>query len=208
MFVWGVVDTLNIYNGLDKQTLAPGNSQIIYGSTGALANKLCKFFPVKSTDPAVEFDIPATSGCVFEIPIYRFADVMLLRAEAMIHENKPAQDIIDIVNQIRSRCGNTIVAKAEDYPTRIGMTQSSLEKLVLDERQMEFYGEPKRWFDIIRTGYVNEILDPHLSYIQAMRGEEPVGFGTDLRRVRFPIAKSVFTSNPTLVGHQNPPYSE
>ena len=125
---WGVVDTLNIYNGLDKQTLAPGNSQIIYGSTGALANKLCKFFPVKSTDPAVEFDIPATSGCVFEIPIYRFADVMLLRAEAMIHENKPAQDIIDIVNQIRSRCGNTIVAKAEDYPTRIGMTQSSLEK--------------------------------------------------------------------------------
>lgn len=206
---WGVVDTVSIYNGLDKQTLTPGHSQIIYGSTGALANKLCKFFPIKATDPAVEFDIPATSGCVFEIPIYRFADVMLLRAEAMIHENKPAQDIIEIVNQIRSRCGSTIVAKAEDYPVRIGVQQqNSLEKLVLDERQMEFYGESKRWFDIIRTGYVNEILDPHLSYIQAMRGEEPVGFGSDLRRVRFPIAKSVFTSNPVLVGHQNPPYSE
>lgn len=207
---WGVVDTLSIYNGLDKQTLTPGSSAIIYGSTGALANKLCKFFALKSTDPVVEFDIPSASGCLFEVPIYRFADVMLLRAEAMIHENAPVEDILAIVNQIRSRCGNTIEAKVEDYPARLGMQedQPSLEKLVLDERQMEFYGESKRWFDIVRTGYVNEILDPHLSYIQGMRGEEPVGFGTDLRRVLFPLAKGVFTSNPALVGHQNPPYSE
>lgn len=210
---WGVVDTLSIYNGLDKQTLTPGSSQIIYGSTGALANKLCKFFPIKTTDPAVEFDIPSASGCQFEVPVYRLADVMLMRAEAMIYENKPAQDIIDIVNQIRSRCGSTLVAVAEDYPVRTGVNNpnlpvKSLEQLVLNERQLEFYGESKRWFDIVRTGYVNEIMDPHIKYIQLMRNEEPTGFGSDLRRVRFPLAKGVFTSNPALVGHQNEPYSE
>jgi hypothetical protein len=45
-------------------------------------------------------------------------------------------------------------------------------------------------------------------YIQQnVKGDPMVGFPKDGREL-WPLARTVFTSNPLIVGHQNPPYSE
>lgn len=94
--------------------------------------------------------------------IYRLADIMLLKAEALaqqlrdgsdletINYNKPIIDkafsLINAVNK-RSVCQTNLVDTlvAGDYQTK-----SQLETLVMKERQRELMFEGKRWFDLVR----------------------------------------------------------
>lgn len=156
----------------------------------------------------------------------RTADALLLKAEALNMLDHP-QDALDIVNQVRQRAGNTRVALLEDYPVKEGYPYTyiddpnvpgaqietmSRQRLILDERQIEFYGEGKRWFDLRRTGYVKEAMDEHLMIAQEANGEELLGFELGVAsgegRLLFPLHNSVFSSNPHMIGKQNPPYSE
>lgn len=200
---WGVVDTLSLYDKTGKITITPGQTHIIMNSQDALCNKICKYYKIATVSPAITFESNPEIGCDFSLPIYRFADVMLLRAEALNKMNK-GQEALDIVNKIRSRCGNNIVATLEDFPLRDGFVDGSREKLILDERQIEFYCEGRRWFDLRRTGYVREAMDYHLMMVQYAAGLPVVGFGTDDGRLLFPIHSSSLTSNSLI--NQNTPY--
>ena len=52
------------------------------------------------------------------MPIYRLADILLLKAEALVlGTHKDYQGAINIVNQIRERAGWKNTAVLEDYPT-------------------------------------------------------------------------------------------
>lgn len=128
------------------------------------------------------------------IPLYRLSDVMLLRAEALNKLGR-AQEARDIVNTIRSRMGYKKQLTAANTPDI-----ASLENAILVERQLEFWGEGKRWFDLVRTNKVTEIMDP----IIKARGI-PDGFG-DIRKILFPIHSSVFEANKNIT--QNEPYTQ
>ncbi len=77
---------------------------------------------------------------------------------------------------------------------------SKLESVILMERQLEFWGEGKRWFDLVRTNKVTEFMDK----ILIDRGISG-GFG-DIRKILFPIHSSVFEGNPLI--KQNEPYTQ
>ena len=94
--------------------------------------------------------------------IYRLADIMLMKAEALtqklqegseaetVTHNKPYIDeVFSLVNAVnkRSICQTNLVDTlvATDYNTK-----SQLETLVLRERQRELMFEGKRWFDLVR----------------------------------------------------------
>lgn len=222
---WASVDTLSAYNSgtFNKITLTKGTSNI--GLTNGLLTKLCKYQKIEAQVPAVTF---ASVGMGFDgkIPVYRTADVLLLKAEALNRLNRP-QEAIDIVNACRKRAGSDRVAKLEDCIGQFGyayqieedpanpgniIEKMSVERLILDERQIEFYGEGKRWWDLRRTGYVPEALDEQMRLIQMNKGNDVVGFEmgstTGPGRLLFPLHNKVFTSNPKMIGHQNEPYSE
>ncbi len=79
------------------------------------------------------------------VPLYRYADVLLLLAEAKnnLGENPSAE-----VNAVRSR------AYGENFGGH-EFTSGSKEqntKAILDERYKEFIGEGKRWWDLVRAG--------------------------------------------------------
>lgn len=81
------------------------------------------------------------------VPLYRYADVVLLLAEA---KNNLGEDPTNEINQIRQR------AYGENYDANIhgfvNGTQSENKTAILDERYKEFIGEGKRWWDLVRAG--------------------------------------------------------
>jgi starch-binding outer membrane protein, SusD/RagB family len=76
-----------------------------------------------------------------DIPVYRLADVFLMKAEAYAGLDNSTM-AITYLNKIRTRAGTGAYAGATD--------KGSVEKEILDERGREFYFENKRWYDLVR----------------------------------------------------------
>jgi len=132
------------------------------------------------------------------IPIYRTADILLLRAEAFNWTGDTASAFA-ILNSIKV-ARNVPKVVSSNYKTQL-----DVEKAILDERQLELFAEGKRWFDLERTRRTIAVMDPIIRVRQQQRGNTVFGFG-DPRKILWPIARDVLTRNPLLV--QNPPYSE
>jgi hypothetical protein len=96
------------------------------------------------------------------VPLYRYADVLLLLAEA---KNNLQEDPSAEINLIRERAYG---ANYSLYEYTNG-TQAVNAKSILDERLREFVGEGKRWWDLVRAGgnfVFDEVatLDPSEAY--------------------------------------------
>lgn len=155
-----------------------------------------KFYPVNSSNKPVP---PANAQNDAKLTLYRMADIMLLRAEALNQTSAAKAPVFTIVNRIRTLRGATALV-ATDYPT-----DRDVEKAILDERQLELFGEGRRWFDLVRTGRVIEVMDPMVRYRQKLLNISPTGFD-DPRKILWPISRQALTRN-TLI-RQNEPYSE
>ena len=87
-----------------------------------------------------------TSGINFRV--IRYADVLLLQAEALNELGRPA-DAVPLVNQVRARVGLAGI-DAANYD------QTSLRLYMRTERGRELAGEGQRWFDINRWGLLDD----------------------------------------------------
>ena len=172
--------------------------------------QLGKFSPWSGA-PGAGFTFQGNSDCDVKLPIYRFADIMLLRAEALTHKER-YQEALDIVNKVRSRVGYTVEAKVTDYTADI---MKGIEQTVLKERQLELLGEGKRWFDLCRIGKIYDYSDEGYDYLRetmnpilANRTGAILYEGVNMGRILYPINSDIFNANSKLVGDQNPPYDE
>lgn len=80
-----------------------------------------------------------------DLPIIRYADILLGRAEALNEISGPTQEAIDLINEVRDRAGATLLTLA-------GFTKDSLRDAILQEREWEFFWEEKAREDQIRHG--------------------------------------------------------
>ncbi|MEO6722997.1 MAG: RagB/SusD family nutrient uptake outer membrane protein, partial [Ferruginibacter sp.] len=88
--------------------------------------------------PLIRFNFP------INFPILRFADVLLMKAEAILRGGIGTQAEADLlVKLVRDRAGLTGSV----------LTNVTLDQLLI-ERQHEFMAEGKRWHDLVRTGQV------------------------------------------------------
>lgn len=176
--------------------------------------QLGKFYPWKitpTTSIGSGFVFEGTSNCSAQLPIYRYAGVMLLRAEAL-NQTGNYQAALDIVNAVRGRVGYNVVAKLSDYS---GDVTAGIQTTILDERQIELVGEGKRWFDLERIGNISDFSDNSHSYLRqvmnpilANRTGGITYEGANMGRILFPLNSNEFNANLKLVGDQNPPYDE
>lgn len=155
-----------------------------------------KFYPVNSSNKVV---YPINAQNEAKLTLYRMADILLLRAEALNKTSANKTPVFTIVNRIRTLRQITPLV-ATDYPT-----DRDVETAILNERQLELFGEGKRWFDLVRTGRVIEVMDPLVRYRQQLLNISQTGFD-DPRKILWPISRQALTRN-ILLG-QNPPYSE
>ena len=82
--------------------------------------------------------------------IIRYADVLLMYAEAMIELNKIDQSVLDAINAVRARAYGVDKSATTSYPAVTETNQAKLRKIVRMERRMEFANEGLRYMDLVR----------------------------------------------------------
>jgi hypothetical protein len=90
-------------------------------------------------------------------PIIRYADVLLMQAEAEARQaSGVSQRAIDLLNTVRNRAIPN--PATNQYVAANFATKNDLIKAILDERRIEFCAEGRRWADIHRL-----VMDPNFS---------------------------------------------
>lgn len=84
------------------------------------------------------------------IIIMRYADVLLMYAEAKIELNEIDNSTLDAINQVRARAYKVMPSQTSRYPAVTETDQSKLRKILRMERRAELAWENRRWFDLIR----------------------------------------------------------
>ncbi|MBS9768919.1 MAG: RagB/SusD family nutrient uptake outer membrane protein [Flavobacteriaceae bacterium] len=80
------------------------------------------------------------------VPLYRYADVVLMLAEA---KNNLGEDPSNEINKIRKRAYGSNFDASVTYTNG---SKSANTMAILTERQKEFVAEGKRWWDLVRAG--------------------------------------------------------
>ncbi len=104
----------------------------------------------KFVDPAA----PSNTACANDIPVYRYADVLLMSAEAECRSTgSVSAAAMEKVNMIHRRAYgyNPLVASPVDFKLA-DYTKDSFIDLVIQERCYEFATEGRRWLDLKRLG--------------------------------------------------------
>ncbi|GAB3260945.1 RagB/SusD family nutrient uptake outer membrane protein [Larkinella harenae] len=90
--------------------------------------------------------------------IIRYADVLLMYAEAKIELNEIDQSVLNAINEVRARAYG-VAATATTYPAVKMGSQAALRKTVRIERRMELALEGIRYMDIIRWKLAEKVLN-------------------------------------------------
>jgi hypothetical protein len=91
--------------------------------------------------------------------IMRYADVLLMYAEAMIEQNKIDDSVLKAINMVRSRAYGVAYNQTDAYPTVTSTDQTELRKTVRIERRMEFAMENQRLQDLMRWKLASKALN-------------------------------------------------
>lgn len=88
--------------------------------------------------------------------LIRYADVLLMAAEALNENNKPGE-ALQYLNEVRRRArqGNDAI-----LPDITVTEKNALRQIILDERRHELALEGHRYWDLVRTGRAATVLGP------------------------------------------------
>jgi hypothetical protein len=91
--------------------------------------------------------------------IVRYADVLLMYAEAKIELNEIDQTVLDAINMVRARAYGVSYTATGSYPAVTTTDQAALRRSLRTERRMEFALEGLRYMDIIRWKLAGKVLN-------------------------------------------------
>jgi len=127
---------------------------------------------------------------------YRYADVLLLKAEALIMQDAPnLSAAAEIIDRVRSRAG------LRPLSTTVKQSRELMIEALLKERRLELAFEGQRWFDLVRLDKVEEVMN---AVFAKDSGRKPLAYTFNKNSYRMPIPQSVIDTNDKIV--QNPGY--
>lgn len=88
--------------------------------------------------------------------VIRYADLLLIYAEAKIENNDIDQSVLDAINAVRARAYGVDKSMVGSYPAVQTTNQQELRKIIRFERRMEFAFEGGRYMDLIRWKIANK----------------------------------------------------
>ncbi|WP_303316766.1 RagB/SusD family nutrient uptake outer membrane protein [Flavivirga abyssicola] len=130
--------------------------------------------------------------------IIRYADVLLMLAEALNEDNMTSQ-AIQYIDMVRDRANLTLIAD-----TNPGINQADMRQAIIEERAMELAGEGHRFFDLVRWDLADDYLGAtslHGAHPKSLSG----GVFQSNKHELIWIPNSERDSNPNL--DQNPGYN-
>jgi hypothetical protein len=166
---------------IDTKTIFKGNTATKYGLKKYIRNS------ASSTGVAV------FSAGGQDFIVLRYADVLLMRAEALVELNQ-LPEVYNLVDQVRARVGMPTVEKVEGT----GLSQATLRNIVRHERRVELACEGLRFFDLKRWGEMQQAFQTAVN--DKIAGYTPSY--SSAKSESFPIPQSELDANASLV--QNP----
>jgi hypothetical protein len=118
-------------------------------------------------------------------PVLRFADVILLYAEAL-NENGKTNEALTQLNLIRTR---------SNLPPKTNLSQPDARTAIRNERRVELCFEGERWFDLIRWNTYVEVMQAFKTKYGAVNGT--IGNVVPTLRL-YPIPQRERILNPNL----------
>ena len=137
---------------------------------------LNKYFPRNANNADAGFD--SNLNYDNNLRVYRYAETLLNAAELLLATGGSAATAAQYVNEVRARAG-------------LGALSTVTLDDIIQERRLEFVGEGKRYFDLVRTGKAAQVLVPD-SYGYRTNSWTP-------KKKYIPIAQAELDSDPALV---------
>lgn len=116
--------------------------------------KIIKPYIQKYWDRVAE---PKGNGSANDYPVLRYADVLLMLAEAS-NELGNMDDAYKYINMVRKRARFDGTVERDALPDYTDLTKEEFRAAVLQERRWEFVAEGQRWFDLVRTGTLEKLV--------------------------------------------------
>ena len=170
-----------------------------------------------ATDPRLPITMDTTNGILKYITndaldqvgvgslnnprLLRYADILLLEAEATVQSGGSTSAAIGFINQVRARARAMVPAGTE--PADFSTTETSttvIMQWIMDERLRELAGEGQRWFDLRRWNTEGIITLNNAFFSPTV----PVNMNYQDKNIYFPIPSTEIDVNVNV--QQNPGY--
>lgn len=141
-----------------------------------------------------------------DIPVYRYAETLLIAAEAIAESEGVTDEAVDYLTQVRSRA-YTQIDKQEIKTALKSLSKEAFIQEVWNERIRELLFECRTWTDIQRTRkypVASGNGTGNVNYIDVIGAVNPWGGTYEEKHLLFPIPHYEKQRNPNLV--QNPGY--
>jgi hypothetical protein len=167
------LDMMNSYESGDIRKAASVNDSVLLINGTKTYNRYgLKFVDFKASD--------VSDGSVTFF-VLRYADVLLMYAEALNELNQTG-DAFQYINTVRQRAS---------LPDLSGLSQEDLRLAIEKERRIEFLHEGHRWFDLLRTGRLQTVMNNYYTSLgQSFRIED--------FELIFPIPQNEIDLNPAV----------
>jgi starch-binding outer membrane protein, SusD/RagB family len=188
-----------------QQTLYEANPLDIRGNKASYTTadgKIWKYIGVNADGSTAR---NSTSQADQHWIMYRLADIYLMESEAYTMKGDSISRVkgLAALNAVRTRAGLSASAGNSYKP--------DMMKLILEERQREFFCEGKNWFDLVRVGRRSEagfkdlFIDQVLQVASASTSSMVRAILQDPNSWYLPIHSDELTTNRLLI--QNPYYA-
>lgn len=134
---------------------------------------------VKNNDNLINTDVASYNGLMWkkridedclangyktehDIWVMRYADVLLMYAEAKIEKNEIDQSVLDAMNQVRARAYKCGINETSKYPAITETGQAKLRSILRFERRMEFPMENLRYYDLVRWRICEKVFGDNM----------------------------------------------
>ncbi|WP_418502112.1 RagB/SusD family nutrient uptake outer membrane protein [Flagellimonas sp.] len=204
---WSVaVPTINVYNTWDGRDYRKAVSLDTIGIFNGVEEPFSKFPEFDSRNIASAYIAKYTRfiglsvdgngrSSAFNYPMMRYAEVLLIAAEALNETAPGSTEAAGYLNRVRARARN---GNASGYPEDVpaGLSQTDFRDIVIEERKWELSFEFKRWYDIKRLRIGEQVFGPS--------GLEQQAFDPG-KDYLFPLPADELERNPNLAPN-NPGY--
>jgi starch-binding outer membrane protein, SusD/RagB family len=102
-----------------------------------------------------EYGVADVNTSTLNTILMRYADICLMRAEALVESGNTSQEVYDLVNLVRARVNMPNVELAEGT----GLSKEQLRHVIRHERRVEFCMEGTRYADMLRWQDVSLVHD-------------------------------------------------
>ncbi|MBQ8711440.1 MAG: RagB/SusD family nutrient uptake outer membrane protein [Prevotella sp.] len=139
--------------------------------------------------------------------LYRVAEIMLMKAQALAMKGQDSwQEAINLINRVRNRAG------LDNFDVDVSeLDELTLLEEILDQKEMEFIAEGKRWYDLLWFGridnnkYKKQFINKIIESNQTTNQQWILSVLQDPNAWYMPLPQADIEHNKLLV--QNPYYS-